>query len=210
MQQPAPPDPPIPPAATATVPLAALLFVWAGMLLLGGGGIDQAIITGAHLSEQPGLTLALIVTRLGDWEILVALTFLAAGWLMYRRQMPTALFLLGSTLLARLLVGLQKAMLGRVRPEQDNPFVVEESFAFPSGHAANSLIVYLMLALLLTEDRAKRKLAMAAAILASLLIGLSRVLLGVHWPSDVVGGWAFGLFWLLLSVRLWRAGVKDR
>lgn len=191
-------------------PLLALVLVWLAMLLLGGGDVDQAILRRVHVSGPPWLAPVNLVTRFGDWQLLLGATFLAAGWLLYRRRLRLAGFLLVSTLLGRGLVAIQKLALGRLRPEQDDPMVVVDSFAFPSGQAANSMILYLLLVLLLIEDPRRRTLAAVAAVLASLLIGVSRVLLGLHWPSDVVGGWAFGLLWVLLSVRLWRSGAVER
>lgn len=182
----------------------ALVLVWLAMFLVGGGDLDQRILRRMHVSEPPWIVPVNLVTRLGDWEILVALAFLAAGWLLYRRRIRIAAFLLGSTLLARALVAVQKMAFERLRPEQDEPLIIVESFAYPSGHAANSMIVYLLLVLLLIEDPQRRRLAALGAVLASTLIGLSRLALGVHWPSDVIGGWAFGLLWVILSVRLWR------
>ena len=63
------------------------------------------------------------------------------------------------------------------------------------------MIFYLTLALALTGHTRWRRIAAAGAILLSLLIGTSRVMLGVHWPSDVVGGWSFGMLWVLLTLR---------
>ena len=182
----------------------APLLVWAVLPFIGAADLDQAIVTAVHASSDIRW-LVLAVTRIGDWEMLVSLTLLAAGWLIYRRRVPLAVLLLGSTLIARLLVAIQKLILARARPEQENPFVVETSFAYPSGHAANSMVVLVLLALLLTKGERQRWIAVAAAVFASLLIGCSRVLLGVHWPTDVIGGWCFGLFWLFLTVRFWRA-----
>ena len=63
------------------------------------------------------------------------------------------------------------------------------------------MIFYLTLALALTAGTRWHRIAAAGAILLSLLIGTSRVMLGVHWPSDVIGGWAFGLLWVLLTLQ---------
>jgi undecaprenyl-diphosphatase len=73
--------------------------------------------------------------------------------------------------------------------------------AFPSGHSANAMAVWLAVALLAAPERL-RVPAVAAALAVALLVGLSRLVLGVHWPSDVAGGWALGAACTLLLVRL--------
>ena len=80
--------------------------------------------------------------------------------------------------------------------------VAVKTSSFPSGHAASSMIFYLAIAIVLTAGTRWQRAAVAGAICFSLLIGLSRVMLGVHWPSDVIGGWAFGMLWVLLTLRL--------
>ena len=62
------------------------------------------------------------------------------------------------------------------------------------------MIFYLTLALALTPAGYRRRIAAVVAIMLSLLIGTSRVMLGVHWPSDVIGGWSFGLLWVLVTL----------
>ena len=62
------------------------------------------------------------------------------------------------------------------------------------------MMVYLTLALVLSERKAWKWPAVAAAVALSLCVGLSRVMLGVHWPSDVIGGWSFGLLWVVLAL----------
>jgi undecaprenyl-diphosphatase len=74
--------------------------------------------------------------------------------------------------------------------------------SFPSGHSANAMIVYVGLALLAFDDARWRRWAVGAALALAFGVGISRPMLGVHWPSDVVGGWAFGAFWLLLVLWL--------
>jgi len=64
------------------------------------------------------------------------------------------------------------------------------------------MIFYLAMALALTAGTRRHRAAAAGAVLLSLLVGISRVMLGVHWPSDVIGGWAFGMLWVLLTLRL--------
>jgi undecaprenyl-diphosphatase len=71
------------------------------------------------------------------------------------------------------------------------------------------MIFYLTIALALTAGKPWHRAAVAGAILLSLLIGTSRVMLGVHWPSDVIGGWAFGMLWVLLTLRLAERFLKE-
>jgi undecaprenyl-diphosphatase len=103
-------------------------------------------------------------------------------------------------LIGRGLSEIQKYAIARVRPALEPHLVLVRTPSFPSGHATSSMIFYLTLALALAPAGWRRRAA-ACAILLSLLIGTSRVMLGVHWPSDVIGGWAFGALWVLLTLR---------
>ena len=102
---------------------------------------------------------------------------------------------------------LQKYWVARVRPDVEPHLVMVKTSSFPSGHATSSMIFFLTLALVLAAGTRWQRPAVIGAILLSLAIGTSRVMLGVHWPSDVIGGWAFGLLWVLLTLRL--AGRLD-
>jgi undecaprenyl-diphosphatase len=87
----------------------------------------------------------------------------------------------------------------RFRPEDEIHLVPVSTPSFPSGHATSSMIVYLTLALVFASHRWKWP-AVVGAILLSFCVGVSRVMLGVHWPTDVIGGWAFGLLWVILAL----------
>ena len=102
----------------------------------------------------------------------------------------------------RLLVVLEKAYFARLRPEEHLRLAEVHYQSFPSGHSANSMIAFLTIALLAFDDPKQRRWAAAAAVSLSVLIGISRPMLGVHWPSDVIAGWSFGLFWTLLVLGL--------
>ncbi len=96
-----------------------------------------------------------------------------------------------------------KGVLRQARPDIYTDFVQLRTFGFPSGHAITSLAVYGMLSLLLTErlpDRRAKLIWRVDALLLALIIGLSRVVGGVHWPSDVLGGLLYGGAWLCVSL----------
>jgi undecaprenyl-diphosphatase len=100
-----------------------------------------------------------------------------------------------------LLISLLKLGFDRPRPDLVDHLTHASSSSFPSGHAASSALVYLTLGLLLAQAESHKRLKVfliASAIFISILVGCSRVYLGVHWPSDVVAGWGFGAAWAIL------------
>ena len=183
--------------------LLGLVVAWTVMLLFGGLEFDRGLLIFAYAGDHPwAAAAARWVTELGGMPVLLAVTGLGAAWLLVRREWRAAALLLAVTLTGRLLVSLMKDWTARVRPDAQGHLVPVESLAFPSGHAANATLVWLCLALLLPTNERGRALAIWAAVWLALAVGLSRVMLGVHWPSDVIGGWAFGLFWTLLLLHL--------
>ena len=192
--------------AAAVVALACL---WLSMLLLGGGQLDRNIYQALYAGGHPALvTLARGFTALGEPTVLVGGGFIVAAWLWHRRQGRFALRLLLVILLGRGLSEVQKYWIGRARPDIDPHLVIVRTSSFPSGHATSSMMFYLTLALALAPAGWKR-VAAAAAILLSFLIGTSRVMLGVHWPSDVIGGWSFGILWVLVTLRFSERLFRD-
>ena len=112
----------------------------------------------------------------------------------------------------RLVVELLKLAVDRPRPSFDPQPVAVSSLSFPSAHAANSMITFLTVALLIIPVR-YRGMAVTAAISLSAAVGLTRPYLGVHWPSDVIGGWAFGTAWavsLVAASHYWLASDASR
>ena len=180
--------------------LAGILApLWLAMLLLGTGAVDRDILYALYTRDEPLLMQAAIgITQLGNWWTVVGVTLAGGLLLFYRGKKWGALTLLIATFTGRGLVILQKDYFARLRPEE-NLRLVEVSYqSFPSGHAANPTIAYVALALLLFDDPKRRRVAVLTAMVLALLIGISRPMLGVHWPSDVVAGWAFGLMWIAL------------
>jgi undecaprenyl-diphosphatase len=189
--------------------LLALALAWAVMLLFGAMEFDRGLLILLYAGTHPRLAdVARLVTELGGVTMLLAVASYGAAILIVRREYWTAGMLLGITFSGRMLVSLQKDWTARIRPDAQGQLVPVENFAFPSGHAANATIVWLCLALLLPQSERGRQMAVWAAAWIAIAVGASRVMLGVHWPSDVIGGWAFGLFWTLLWLRL--SGRLDR
>ncbi len=173
------------------------------MLLLGTGNVDRAILLAVYAGSEPWLALAALgFTYLGNWPTVVAMTVLGAVYLLYRGKRASALLLLIASFTGRGMVILEKAYFARLRPDENLRLAEVHYQSFPSGHSANSMIVYLGIALLAFDDPKHRRRAVGTALLLSFLIGCSRPILGVHWPSDVVAGWSFGAFWLLAIIGL--------
>jgi len=201
------------PSWRLTAAVAALAALWLAMLLLGGGPLDQRIYQTLYAGGHPMLVSAgLCFTALGEPTVLIAAGVACWLWLWYAGRARLGLALLLVALVGRGLSEIQKFWVARPRPDLEPHLVVVQTRSFPSGHAASSMIFYLTLALALAGGTRWARLAAAGAILLSLLIGTSRVMLGVHWPSDVIGGWAFGLLWVLVALvpaeRLLRADSR--
>lgn len=192
---------------------ATLLFGLAGLI----GGPDFARDVGTifrlatERSSNPGLTVqAIRVTEVGGAPAMITILVITTGLLAYLRRWRDATALAGIVLGGRLAIEALKLIIHRPRPIF-TPYPVEvSSLSFPSGHAGNSMITFLAIALVAAPAK-WRALAVSLAILASIAIGATRPLLGVHWPTDVVGGWAFGIAWVVtLSAlsRPWRGASE--
>jgi len=173
------------------------------MLAWGAGPLDRQIYEALYAGDRPVLlAVARFFTALGQPTLLIGAGVVVAAWLFYRGHRHLPWVLIAIVAIGRALSELQKYWIARVRPDAEPHLVVVKTMSFPSGHATSSMVFYLALALVLTAGTRWQRSSAAAAILLSLLIGTSRVMLGVHWPSDVIGGWAFGLLWVLLTLRL--------
>lgn len=183
--------------------LIALTAIWLAMLLWGNGPADRAVYEALYAGARPTLVaVARLFTALGEPTLLIAASAVVAVWLWFTGHRHLAAVFFAVTTFARLFSQLQKYWIGRERPDLESHLALVKSMSFPSGHATSSMAFYLTLALVLTQGSRWRAPAVAGALLMSFAVGLSRVMLGVHWPSDVVGGWAFGMLWVLLTLRL--------
>jgi undecaprenyl-diphosphatase len=189
--------------------IAFLLLVGAVALLLGGPQtrVDPALL--AALNIPPLVPAARLLTHLGDGWTVLAASVVAAGGLLLSGHRRRAILLLVILASERLLVEAMKWGFDRARPDVAGRQVAVHSLAFPSGHSANAMAVWLAIALLATSSRLRRP-SVALALVLALVTGLCRLILAVHWPSDVAGGWAFGAAWTLLLVRLFGTSPPAR
>ena len=165
----------------------------------------------AHGTE-PGEAVLSAVTTLGA-PLLYAVVIVAVLWLAWRREWRSAIALALTTAGGVVLSNLLKAIFHRGRPATVVEFIPHPSWSFPSGHALNSVVSYGFLAVLLLDHitgRRKRIAVVIAAVIMILVIGFSRLYLGVHFLSDVVGGWLAGAAWLLVCVSAYRLGSDSR
>ncbi len=138
------------------------------------------------------------LTALGGHTVLGLLGVIVTIYLLLRRRHAIAWLLLGSAAGAMLASATLKAIVGRARPDLVDHLVQVSSPSFPSGHAMLSASIYLTLGVLLARQAGEPRLSrffIGAAAGITLLIGSSRVYLGVHWPSDVLAGWLLGTLW---------------
>ncbi|MCT2560197.1 phosphatase PAP2 family protein [Tsuneonella sp. YG55] len=195
--------------------LAFLAFAVVGFALIYLGSevaegdvfaIDKVILLGLRVKGDLAtpigpawLKTAMVdFTSLGSTAVLTLITFLVAGYLVAIRKFAMSAFLVASIAVGAIVNFLIKLALARPRPELVPHLVTVNSASFPSGHSMSSATVYLTLAILLArseDSRRVRSYLIACAILLTLLVGTSRVYLGVHWPSDVLAGWSVGAMW---------------
>jgi undecaprenyl-diphosphatase len=177
---------------------------------------DEAALRFVNRLASPPLTAFMRgVTRLGSNEVLVGvgacavLAFLLARW--RRAAVALTLTMAGAALLNFLL----KLAFRRERPAPFFDAPPPESYSFPSGHALLSFCLYGMLAAVVAarlKRRGPRALVWAAAALLVTLIGLSRLYLGVHYPSDVLAGYAAAFVWVMAVAsadRLWQTRSRE-
>lgn len=146
------------------------------------------------------------LTALGGTVVLTFLTVAVAGLTWLHGQRRSGLWLLGAVVGGQILSALTKLGFDRPRPELVPYDAYVSSASFPSGHSMMAAVTYLTLAAMAgrTESRrAVRLYLVALALLVTVAVGISRVYLGVHWPTDVIAGWAAGAGWAVFC--LWVA-----
>ncbi len=149
--------------------------------------------------------LARDITGLGGFGVLTLLTAAAAIFLLLQRRAGTALYLLLAVGSGILVSSLLKLFFDRPRPDLVPHAQAVYTSSFPSGHSMMSAVTFLTLGALLAavqESLRLRAYLLGIAALLSLMVGTSRVYLGVHWPTDVLAGWTAGAAWALMCWAL--------
>jgi undecaprenyl-diphosphatase len=138
------------------------------------------------------------VTALGGVTVLTLLTLITGGFLLLTGKRHMALFVYGSVAGGALVAGILKSFFQRARPDLVPHGAYVSTTSFPSGHSMLSAVTYLTLGALLARSQPRKRLKAYFLLLATVLtlsVGLSRVYLGVHWPTDVLAGWTAGASW---------------
>ena len=186
------------PAAVLIIFFAVL--AWA-VVLNKTVAFDYAVIHFIRQFSNPYLTSVMkSITFFGNTGTLYVLVpAIVMLFLLARRPISEPLILTVSTLGGWLLIEALKLLFHRARPG-DNPLVPASGFSFPSGHSLMSIVVYGCLALIIysyfRRSSSIRALIALVAVVFIIMIGISRIYLGVHYPTDILGGYAVGLAWL--------------
>ena len=198
----------------ATGVLAFILI--AGTVFNGGfRGIDEALLLAlrnpADLSDPLGPAwfeeMVRDLTALGSTAVLTLIVLAVSGFLYLTDRPRKALAVLGWSAAGALLSTVTKLGFARPRPDLVPHGAEVYTHSFPSGHALSSAVIFLTLGAMLALVQDSRRIkfyVLAFAVMLTVIVGLSRVYLGVHWPSDVLAGWALGAAWATLGWLVFR------
>jgi undecaprenyl-diphosphatase len=157
------------------------------------------------------------ITGLGGYVVLTLVTVGALAYLLMARKRGAALLVLSAIVGGMILSTALKLGFERPRPDLVAHATRVYTASFPSGHAMLSAVTYLTLGALLSRIQERRRIKafiMGLAVILTLLVGMSRVYLGVHWPSDVLAGWSVGAAWACLcwfvALQLQRRGQVEK
>ena len=197
-------------AVPFTLTLLLVQENWAPLLQADEGARDSLH---RYAVNHPGFVRAMqLISDSGSartWQVVLAAVVV---WLLWRRLPRLALFVVVTAAGSSVLNGAVKAAVNRVRPDLVDPVAQELGLSFPSGHAQAAIVGYavLLLVFLPILHGAWRRLAVTLAVFMVLSIGFSRIALGVHYVSDVVGGFVLGAAWVAALAAAFNALRVDR
>jgi undecaprenyl-diphosphatase len=173
---------------------AALLIGLATVWFKIGGSVEADTLRAVALREgrSPDWVISVFqwITWAGDAEQRSIAMIAAGGWLLWKQRVRAALVMVIFPSVAGATSSILKQLFARARPEVVPHLDSFSNLSFPSGHATNAMAILLLAALLLPTRN--RGLWLTLALISGATVGLSRNLLGVHWPSDVLAGWLWG------------------
>lgn len=192
--------------------------------------LDESVIrmlrSGEHLEKLVGprwlQECARDYTALGGYAVLLMLTLLVYGFLRLEQRRSAGLFIVATVVSGYIMGMVLKETIGRPRPEIVPHLSGVDSGiggpSFPSGHSTMSTVVYVTMALMLSQLSSHKRVKvflLVAPLAIAFVVGASRVMMGVHYPTDVLGGWMVGLAWavgawLLMRLRRRHKSLQDQ
>ena len=174
-------------------------------------GFDSALLYWIHGYANPSLDgVMLTVTQLADASVVVFIVAVTLGILWWYNHRSEAKIFAIACLGAFILNTGMKLVFAKPRPQIIPSLIPETSFSFPSGHALGGFVMYGFLAYLLSAHFPKfSKLIYTLAVFAIAAIGLSRIYIGVHWPTDIIAGYGVGYIWLMLCIIMLKLQTRQ-
>jgi undecaprenyl-diphosphatase len=200
--------------ALVAVPFGLLLFLvqdkWRPLLRVDDGARDS--LHRLAVDHDAVVTAAKVLSTIGSAPVYIAVFAAVAGWLLWRRLPRLAAFVVVTVAGGSLLNALVKNLVDRARPVLPDPVAHANGMSFPSGHAQNAMVAFsvLLLVFLPALRGVWRRVAVCAAVLMVIGIGLSRVVLGVHYVSDVLAGYVLGAAWVAAMTAAFSAWRRER
>ena len=198
-----------------TLSICALLFCLIAILVSAGltKSFDDTILLSMRQTENASIPVGpawlknfmIDISSLGSVSIIVLIVVFVSGFLIIKRDFKLLRVILFAAIGGGIIDLLLKILFTRPRPEIVPHFVNAEFWSFPSGHSIMSSVVYLSLAAIFIPVKMNeniKKYFLIFAVVITLLVGLSRIYLGVHYPTDVLAGWLLGTAWSCISILL--------
>jgi undecaprenyl-diphosphatase len=211
---------------TSRLRIGVLLAIWVGLtglLIAAGIGVvhssavtafDRHVTSSVVANRTPALNAAMkVVTWFGSWVALVATAVVVVVLALRGRLVWLAVGLAVAAWAGEAAaVALAKQVVQRQRPPVETRLVSAHGWSWPSGHTATAVLVFVVLAMLvslLSSSRVARVASWVGAVAAMGAVGFSRIELGVHWTTDVMASYVFVTIWLLVVVRLFRSVIRN-